>query len=191
MKIEHLQESAFVIHDFLSENECRFYIEYSERCGFHQASVQHPRNGPLLMEDIRNNDRVNIEDSKLAEQLFHKAKMVLPPQLGGESLIGLNHRLRFYRYGAGQYFKWHRDGHVVRSDKERSLLTFLIYLNDEFTGGETEFRWGKVATRLGTAVIFPHRLVHQGANVQSGIKYVLRTDVMYSAASIDSQNPEA
>lgn len=182
MRIENLPDSAFVIHDFLSEDACRFYIEYSEACGFHQASVQHPRHGPLLLEDIRNNDRVNIEDSSLAEQLFHKAKFALPHHIDGANLHGLNHRFRFYRYEVGQYFKWHRDGYVEQNNKERSLLTFLIYLNDEFTGGETEFRWGKAPSKLGTALVFPHQLVHQGAKVDSGIKYVLRTDVMYCFA---------
>ncbi len=70
-----------------------------------------------------------------------------------------------------------------RSDKEMSLLTFLMYLNDDFHGGETEFPWQKIKPMRGSALIFPHRLSHQGAPVISGVKYVLRTDVMY-------RNPE-
>lgn len=36
------------------------------------------------------------------------------------------------------------------------------------------------AARLrGTALLFEHQQVHEGAVVRSGRKYVLRTDVMY------------
>jgi hypothetical protein len=31
----------------------------------------------------------------------------------------------------------------------------------------------------GTALVFRHRLLHEGAPVLTGRKYVLRTDVMY------------
>jgi predicted 2-oxoglutarate/Fe(II)-dependent dioxygenase YbiX len=90
---------------------------------------------------------------------------------------------RFYRYEVGQFFKWHRDGYMGQGESVQSLLTFLIYLNEDYSGGETEFRWGRLPTKTGKALVFPHRLVHQGATVEQGVKYVLRTDVMYSAIS--------
>ncbi len=93
---------------------------------------------------------------------------------------GFNERFRFYRYEKGQYFDWHNDGIYVRSNKEESMLTFLIYLNDNFKGGATMLSWDTIQPQLGMALIFPHRLLHRGVEVESGIKYVLRTDVMYS-----------
>ena len=179
MQIEHYQDGVFTIHGFLSPIECQELIYQSEISDYHQASVQHPRHGPLLLEDIRNNDRVILEDASLADQLFEQAHKLLPATIDGATLSGFHHRFRFYRYQTGQYFKWHRDGHVDVDERQRSLLTFLIFLNDDFVGGETEFRWGKVHAQCGTAVVFPHRSVHQGACVESGIKYVLRTDVHY------------
>lgn len=91
----------------------------------------------------------------------------------------MSERFRFYRYNAEQYFKWHKDGYYCRNDDEVSLLSFLMYLNDDFEGGETEFRWDVVKPETGMALFFPHPLLHQGAPITSGIKYVLRTDVMY------------
>lgn len=183
MRIEHLPESVFIIHDFLSENECLTYIEHAERLGFHQASVHHPRNGPLMLKDIRNNDRVNFEDEALAKQLFSKAQNLLPLEIEAAKLCGINHQFRFYRYETGQYFKWHRDGYATQGKTDASRFTFLLYLNDDYLGGETEFRWGKVRAARGMALVFPHTLVHQGAAVVSGTKYVLRTDVMYRTKS--------
>ena len=69
-------------------------------------------------------------------------------------------------------------------------MTFMIYLNDGMTGGETRFfmdmeralkqrPYLSVRPEEGLALVFLHSIWHEGAVVQSGRKYVLRTDVMY------------
>lgn len=55
----------------------------------------------------------------------------------------------------------------------------MIYLNDDFEGGETTFPGLWIAPKQGTALIFMHHLYHSGREVTKGIKYVLITDVMY------------
>ncbi|HEY1191131.1 MAG TPA: 2OG-Fe(II) oxygenase, partial [Gemmata sp.] len=92
-----------------------------------------------------------------------------------------------------QTFKPHHDGaHHRFRQFQASELTFLIYLNDDFTGGSTNFyrdfetylQFGaeprlRVRPVRGTALVFRHRQLHEGGVVESGRKYVLRTDVMY------------
>jgi hypothetical protein len=56
----------------------------------------------------------------------------------------------------------------------------MVYLNDDFTGGETRFTQGVVKPAKGMALVFVHQLFHQGDVVTSGRKYVVRTDVMYA-----------
>ena len=34
--------------------------------------------------------------------------------------------------------------------------------------------------RPGMALLFQHRLLHEGCAVESGVQYVLRSDVMYA-----------
>lgn len=74
-----------------------------------------------------------------------------------------------------------------------SKLTFLLYLNEGFEGGQTIFytpamEEGKliataVAPRVGGVFVFPHAdadvLVHEGSSVFSGTKYIIRTEVEY------------
>ena len=62
---------------------------------------------------------------------------------------------------------------------EISLLTFMIYLNEGYGGGATRFEAMTVDGVLGMALVFEHGLIHEGASVTSGLKYVLRSDVMY------------
>jgi hypothetical protein len=97
----------------------------------------------------------------------------------GRQVRGLNERLRYYRYTPGQRFAWHYDGAFGRDNGELSLLTFMIYLNDGYEGGATQFESLAVVGRQGSALLFEHELLHEGGEVTAGIKYVLRSDVMY------------
>ena len=59
-------------------------------------------------------------------------------------------------------------------------MSFLVYLNERFTGGETDILdIGVVTPKAGLALCFRHHLIHEGRTVRSGIKYVLRTEIMY------------
>lgn len=60
----------------------------------------------------------------------------------------------------------------------------MVYLNDSAEGGETRFEHATVRPRAGLALVFDHYLPHEGAPVIAGQKYVLRSDVMYSAPRI-------
>jgi len=119
---------------------------------------------------------------KLANQIYNKIYSFLPKSLEGWRVLELNERFRFYRYQPGQYFKWHRDGSYERELGQESKLTLIIYLNDSYEGGETDFRGMSIKPETGMALIFPHRLMHQGATLIAGVKYALRTDVMYENA---------
>jgi prolyl 4-hydroxylase len=121
-----------------------------------------------------------VDDVARAVELWARVEHALPRVRGGARVVGLNERFRFYRYEVGQYFRWHRDGAFTRSALERSQLTLMFYLNDDFEGGATEFDDGLVVRpRRGSALFFAHPVRHQGAPVTCGRKYVLRTDVMY------------
>ncbi len=187
MEVERLQEnSLFVIHDFLDSEECRRAIGVSEGLGYVDAPIT-TSDGFVMRKDIRNNTRVMVDDPELAERLFERARPFLPGRLGPWHLLGLNERFRYYRYDLGQTFRPHYDGSFERRPGEESHLTFMIYLNDGFQGGTTEFYHAdgapraSVRPREGMALVFHHAQLHEGAPVLRGRKYVLRSDVMYRA----------
>ena len=71
------------------------------------------------------------------------------------------------------------DAAYRRDNGEESQLTFMIYLNKGYRGGTTRFEEIEVTGGLGMALVFEHGLFHEGAEVLEGVKYVLRSDVMY------------
>ncbi|OWK37696.1 prolyl hydroxylase family protein [Fimbriiglobus ruber] len=191
----HKQELAgpdiFVVHDFLSRDECWQFVARSEAAGFGDAPINAGIAGAVVRKDVRNNERVMIDDWSLARDLWARAKAFVPPAFGRWHAVGLNERFRFYRYDPGQRFTWHFDGPFERDVGDRSRLTFMLYLNDDFEGGETQFNLSphntvrvddpmlRVTPKSGQALVFQHAILHQGATVTKGRKYVLRTDVMY------------
>jgi hypothetical protein len=173
----------FTIDNFLSPQECADYIAQSEQIGFEEAVISTDE-GDRIMKDARNNDRILYDNADLAALLFQRALPWLPPEIDGWRPCGMNERFRFYRYTPDQFFKWHQDGTFRRSESEESFLTFIIYLNDDYKGGATEFPWEKITPKAGSVLVCPHRLRHQGAHILEGTKYVLRTDVMYRLAAV-------
>lgn len=169
----------YTIPQLLSPEECRAYINLIEEVGFTDAPINVGGGRQRIVASVRNNRRVMFDDMDRAAALWERVSSDVPVFLNGRQAVGLNERLRFYRYAPGQRFAPHADGSFARPTGERSLLTFMVYLNDGFAGGETKFNEIAVVPETGLALIFRHELWHEGAEVTSGRKYVLRTDVMY------------
>lgn len=179
-------DRIFTLSHVLSPDECGRLIRAAEGVGFADAPITVGPNKFMMAPDIRNNRRVMVDDAAQARWLWDRIEDLVPAAQGDYYAIGLNERLRYYRYERGQQFDWHRDGAFVRSRDEQSLLTVLFYLNEDFEGGSTDF-WDadgelRVVPRCGMALLFPHPLSHRGAPVLRGTKYVLRSDVMYARA---------
>ena len=190
-----IPDRLLTIEGFFSPEECAQQIARSEGAGYEAATIS-TRGGAVMNTAIRNNDRLIADDPALAQLLWQRVKPFVPSPLFEREAIGLNERLRYYRYEPGQTFKPHQDGSFKRENGEKSQVTFMVYLNDGFGGGSTNFdlRYPhgevEVVPRAGMALLFVHSFRHEGAVVTSGAKYVLRSDVMYSAADDDSADED-
>lgn len=179
MEKKTLHDDIFLIENFLSDEECESYLSNYKTKEFEEAKVNIDGN-QVMFKGIRNNERYMFIDELLASNLWNRIKEFIPQKLGFYKSIGLNEMFRVYKYTKGQRFKMHIDGSFKRNLNQESKFSFLIYLNDDFEGGETEFRkLGKIIPKKGTALVFKHRLRHEGKEIVCGEKYVLRTDIMY------------
>jgi predicted 2-oxoglutarate/Fe(II)-dependent dioxygenase YbiX len=171
---------VFTIDGVLSRSECAALIDRIETLGPTAAPIT-TAGGPVMRSEVRNNTRVMFDDAAFAQVLFERIAPHVPRPLCGMQPVGANERFRCYRYEVDQRFAPHYDGAFVRDEHERSLLTFMVYLNDGFRGGATDFHDFdvRVVPKTGTALLFQHLLLHEGCFVTSGVKYALRTDVMY------------
>jgi prolyl 4-hydroxylase len=186
------KNKVWTIENFLTPEECATFIGLSEDAGYDAATIT-TRAGFVMRPDIRNNDRVIWDDIPLGEQFWERLAPLFNAPFYGLKPIDLNERFRFYRYSPGQRFAPHRDGSYTRENGESSFVTLLLYLNGDCEGGATRLEVSELPDTLeitpkpGLALLFAHRLLHEGAPVTAGRKYVLRTDVMYEPAPAPSE----
>jgi prolyl 4-hydroxylase len=177
-------DNVFVIENVLTPEECQWLIDRGESRGFEVATVYSAEeDNNVVRKDIRDNWRVLEKFPALAKVLFDLVKPHLPPVVDGKKVVGFYYLFRYYRYFVGNNFAPHVD-HTVYADEldgTESRYTFLIYLNDGFKGGETAFPKlnKKVEPKKGMALAFRHNNEHAGLTVLEGVKYLVRTDLMY------------
>lgn len=178
--LDHSAPIAFTLDGVLTREECAALVARIDAANPEVAPITTNR-GFVMRPDIRNNERAIIDDVALARDLFTRVEAALPSPLCGMRPVGANERFRCYRYRPGQRFAPHYDGAFIRNENERSQLTFMVYLNEGFEGGNTAFLDFEVSAvpRAGGALLFQHQVLHEGCEVESGTKYVLRSDVMY------------
>jgi len=144
------------------------------------------------MTAVRNNDRAAFQNKTLALDIEAAINRVAPllfmDALRGREFAGIGSDFKIYKYVPGQYFKPHRDGDVT-VDGITSMVTVLVYLNDA-DGGATVImpdgygkkdNWVSITPRTGDVLLFSHDLWHEGRPVETGEKFVLRTDLCYQA----------
>lgn len=178
MEINYHTDKIWTIENFMEREECENLIAFSEEIGYEEAKVSFPE-GAKMVKGLRNNDRILFEDEELAGRLWERLAPFCPFKIENSIAIGLNEMFRFYRYEREQRFKRHIDGRFKRGESEESRITFLVYLNDNYKGGITKFDEVSIIPKIGTALCFIHEQKHEGIPIEEGIKYVLRSDVMY------------
>ncbi|HMY21075.1 MAG TPA: 2OG-Fe(II) oxygenase [Polyangium sp.] len=197
---EDIDKGVYVLHGVLSPKECKRLIETARGIGFTHAGLAIGNDTYRVNLAARNNTRVVIDAPKMALELWERVKTLVDPQHEGSELRGLNDRFRVYQYDVGQRFFPHVDVRtmVPRGETRES---FMIYLNDGFEGGATRFfevkekssRRGEgrgrkfdnrvrlsVRAPVGSVVVFDHLLLHEGAEVTAGVKYAVRSDLIYA-----------
>lgn len=174
---------TFHLLNLLSAEECAHFIALSEALGYGpDAAVSLPRS-------VRHNDSVTwVVDEATEQIIWNRCKHLLDDTqgiFGGKTVLGINARFRFYRYGEGDYFGAHTDGSWPGSrvidgklfsdayGDRFSLVTFLILLHEGFEGGATRFWVNRfnplkpafrkedakavdVRTPAGSVLCFPH-----------------------------------
>lgn len=161
--------------------EAEALINTSERHGYEPAQVRvgaFTDHNTQSLPNIRNNEKCIIAMPGIVKSIWERLQELPLPEIEDQIPVGLPSTLRFYKYGPGQRFKMHKDG-AWQENGFWSRLTLLVYLNDGVAGGDTDFQTFKITPQAGTLVLFKHKTWHEGTEVISGTKYVLRSDVLY------------
>lgn len=180
---------AFVLHGFLSVTECSHIIDAAEAAGLVSVLEE---GYPAFMRVV---DKVSMFSEEASEDLFCRALHFLPQASENWIAAGLNPTFRVCRYKNGGYYLPHKDGGFVGSNDYRSMFTMMVYLNDGYIGGDLCFYdrrqrpysqgdpklvVHRFSPTAGACLIFESDIIHDGGLVEEGLKYILRSEVMFA-----------
>jgi len=184
------EKLLWTVPSLFSPEECAGILD-SAKDGPWLAATVNAESGRVVDTRIRSSSTAVLRNPALAEELFGRVRPHVPErmttELGGRGRVpfhiaGIFLPLRIYRYEVGQHFGLHQDQSYSGEGGARSLLTLMVYLNEGFSGGETDFpeQSRSIVPKTGDALLFQHMLLHAGRPVLVGTKYVLRSDVLYN-----------
>lgn len=194
---ETLRDQILVVPNFFTANLCKTLVSFLATLPL-TTTPGKPKRG----EATRVNDRYQIDDPLFAQRLWQETSLkelvesYEDQSIWGGQVLGLNSNIRIYRYSPGQFFDQHYDvsNKVIAPGNlaGKTTWTLLIYLTS-CEGGETAFYPEPASKRdktpdpisvdpqVGSALLhrhFPECLLHEGKEVLSGEKWVLRSDLV-------------
>jgi hypothetical protein len=178
-ELEGYRAHVSVTPNVLTRTECAELIDYCERMCFRRSRVAERRDdivSDVIQVRTRSSSTVALNDRShpLLAKIYRQCAMI---EGVDETYI---ETIQCVRYKHGQKYQAHFDGGIALP----RLTTFLLYLNDDFTGGETYFPMldHSVVPVAGSCLRFSScdrdgRILwqseHGGLPVRSGIKYAL------------------
>ena len=196
----------FMFENYIDDNTVRELVEYAEQHEGQRLMVIDDKNSTpdniVKTEDKRRvTERVPLGEWRqrvnelvkniyinLADQCFHqKLDWLEVPDL--------------MRYREGGYYLRHADSQNIDPETRRwhkvidRDISMLIYLNNDFEGGELSFYKlnYQIRPRAGAVVLFPsdHRFLHQAETVKKGVRYAIVSWASVKGIEKVAQKPPA
>ncbi|ATY32450.1 2OG-Fe(II) oxygenase [Sphingomonas psychrotolerans] len=174
-----ISASPRVVHypALLSERECAHVASVGAGL-LEPAQVIDPQTGRLVPHPIRTSDGGAIGPTR--EDLVIRALNLRIAAISG-TRVEQGEPLTVLRYSPGQEYRRHLD--TIAGARNQRIRTVLVYLNQGFGGGETQFPMLglDVRPRGGDAIVFDTilpdgspdtRTLHAGAPVTAGAKWL-------------------
>lgn len=199
-----LENKGKILYNVFSKEECDWLINLFDNSDYYHITQDEKSNYTI---DYRDNFRIIKDSRTLANIIYNRIndyiedEIIINNENDELTKLGLtnfyrynglwkknyiNYRFRLCKYEEGGHFEKHRDKDYIHPTKKyKSFKTCMIYLNDNFDGGETIFYDNdnniikKIKPKQGMILLFNHLIDHKGEKVYHGEKYIARTEIMY------------
>lgn len=172
--------------DFLTPEECDLLVSKAESVPMHDSIISNDDGDRLVDTSVRKSKTCWMKDGDdaIAKRISQKVQKIVPLPLENQE------DLQVVRYGPDEYYHPHYDtpyrpSAIPYFNKYHGprVATCIIYLNDDFVGGETEFFLVDkvVKPKKGKAVLFFNidsdlvlipESIHMGRVVTRGTKWI-------------------
>lgn len=177
--------------DLLSESECDYILDCIDKkkyiTEFYDAKVYDEKGSDaIIYHSSRNNLQTFIKPgSELDNLIYSKISEGYQKWL---SLISLDQSQKVFfqnfndtgyqinKYEIGQYYNYHVDNSVTHNNENR-VVSIVIYINDDYEGGELQFPFYTYKPCKGQGILFPSDWLypHKSCPILKGVKYSIVT----------------
>ena len=163
--------SIYELNNFLENNDCDNYINLIND---NKNNIPFTDSGKFI-----NNKWTNLE---LATLFYNK----LQTYKINDNILRPNNLVMSGKFNVGDVFSLHTDTGLYynRDQLEETRWTLLIYLNDDFEGGNTVFyddKWSInkiIKPKKGNAILFDIDLWHKADKIIKGTKYWIGCEII-------------
>jgi prolyl 4-hydroxylase len=178
----------------LTATECAYLVERGQP-GLQPSMVVDPNDGRLVPNPIRTSDGAHfgVYDEDLAINALNRRIAAF-----SDTRIEQGEPMQLLRYRPGQEYRAHVD--ALPAEANQRVATVLVYLSDDYEGGETVFvRTGlSFRGRVGDALLFRNvtpdgrpdpMALHAGRPVTRGVKLIASRWIRAQAFSYPPPRP--
>jgi hypothetical protein len=186
-----MKDPILIIEDAVSKEFTQGFINFVEQkkgsedesALVHWSKASGYINLTSLMRDKNTPDKEQLMDwDQKLYNVMHDALMKYVAEWK-EVTVNSDGGYNFRRYEEGTKDDYHYD-------ITDGSVTMIFYFNDNFEGGETEFKYKNktIKPKAGTIIVFPasHEYVHKSTPITKGVKYVVETSFFYEAPKDDN-----
>jgi hypothetical protein len=163
----------YELSHFLNIFECKQYIENINK---NTTCIPFTNSGKFTNNKWNDEKLANIFYEKLQNYNIENDNTIIRP----------NKIIMSGKYNIGDSFSLHTDTGLYYNleNREKTQWTLLIYLNDDFNGGETVFydnNWNItkiIIPKMGKAILFDINLWHKGNQIMNGEKYWIGCEII-------------
>ena len=158
-------DDIYFVPNFLTKKDCTYLMELLNELNFTKAHQ---------FEKGRHNKEIFTENEIIKNIIISK----IPKCVNKLDVKAISETFEFYKYEIGDFIKPHTDSSVELENGFNSNYTAIVYLNDNYFGGETYFETKnlKIKPESGALLLFKQELVHEALIVQNGTKLIYRSN---------------
>lgn len=165
----------FINHLF-TKSWCENIIHLSERYKFKRQKLYNKNLKKYIFSDKRKSLLSNFKDDPNIKQFIIQNIQ----SYFNSFKIHIHKSIRIIKYNKDGCFKFHKDLEIVENNMKN--FTMLIYLNDNFYGGNTllvnDKKLIKIPVEEGSVLIFDPNIIHSGSRIEKGKKYIISLTLM-------------
>jgi len=193
MKSKKHTEFIWEYENVTSKEECSHILSLIRNSKLYDQVIEKKEH----RSKVRNNSSINVTQAAQYDKHMNAADYLIHKLFSSVHQHYLNHNKSYFALSTAQYLcnmtcsytyrtydeSDYYDWHIDSSETSRLLLSYILYLNDDFDGGNTLFlhQRKKVVPKVGSMLCFPcdFQTVHKSSPIRRGRKDIIWTCMEY------------